>query len=97
MDLRAFTQSLERSEPPAELAPPLRALWLEAKGDWPRAHQTAQKADGPAGAWVHAYLHRVEGDEANAGYWYRRADQAHPRVPVAEEWRAIAQVLLDSA
>jgi hypothetical protein len=58
----------------------LRALWLEARGDWTRAHATAQRAGGAdrSAAWVHAYLHRVEGDELNAGYWYAKAGRGRP-------------------
>ena len=81
----------------------LLALWCEAKGDWERAHALAQAAGdegdaamGRAGAWVHAYLHRVEGDEGNAGYWYARAGRraATAGTSFSEERTAIAEVLL---
>ena len=74
--------------------PALRALWHEARGDWNAAHGLAQAEDDSAGAWVHAYLHRVEGDLGNAGYWYRRAGRTMPGVPVREEWAAIVGELL---
>jgi hypothetical protein len=80
--------------PTAGLAAPLRALWWAANGDWTRAHAVAQEIDTADSAWVHAWLHRQEGDLANADYWYRRAGQARPAIPLEEEWHAIAQRLL---
>jgi hypothetical protein len=94
MDIDRFLASLETSSPPDGTAPPLRALWLEANGDWNGAHETVQAETTAEAAWVYAYLHRVEGDEANAGYWYRRAAQPHCRLPLADEWTAIAKTLL---
>ena len=73
MDLQGLRASLDAAAPPPGLGRALEALWYEAKGEWDRAHRLAQSEDTVAGAWVHAYLHRVEGDEGNAGYWYRRA------------------------
>jgi hypothetical protein len=73
MDLAGFRASLTHSSPPLNLSPALRALWLEARGDWDGAHDSAQADEGGAGDWVHAYLHRKEGDLGNAAYWYRRA------------------------
>ncbi|HEX6015452.1 MAG TPA: hypothetical protein VFY87_27355 [Geminicoccaceae bacterium] len=75
------------------LAPPLEALWWDACGDWDRAHQVAQSVDTPDGAWVHAYLHRKEGDLSNADYWYRRAGRARPSTPLDAEWAEIARAL----
>jgi hypothetical protein len=73
----------------------LQALWWAGKGDWERAHQCAQQQEGdPACDWVHAYLHRVEGDLGNAGYWYRRAGKPAATGPLAAEWDAIAATLL---
>lgn len=79
------------------LTSPLRALCLEASGDWDGAHEIAQADDGSDAAWVHAYLHRREGDVGNAGYWYRRAGRPEGRGSLEEEWRAIATELLRSA
>jgi hypothetical protein len=93
----AFRDSLRSAAPPAGLAPALQALWHEANGDWPTAHRLAQAEDDADGAWVHAYLHRVEGDLANAGYWYRRAGRPVCSQPLAEEWAAIAGALLAGA
>jgi hypothetical protein len=92
--LQAFEDSLGDERPPAGIGPALQALWQEARGDWHAAHALAQAADAAAGAWVHAYLHRVEGDLANAGYWYRRAGRPVCEAPLREEWSAIAQALL---
>jgi hypothetical protein len=92
--LEQFEVSLEEPAPPAGLGPLQQALWHEAKGDWQRAHELAQDVDNAEGAWVHAYLHRVEGDLSNAGYWYRRAGRPVCELPLREEWRQIARALL---
>ena len=94
MDLQAFRTSLDGAGPPAGLSLALQALWWDAKGDWPRAHGCAQEQDDESGAWVHAYLHRVEGDLSNAGYWYRRANRPQQDGLLAEEWQEIAEALL---
>ncbi len=94
MDFRGFRQSLTETAPPAGLALALQALWWDAKGDWDKAHDCAQGQDDQAGAWVHAYLHRKEGDAANAGYWYRRAGRPAASEPLDQEWQAIARDLL---
>ncbi|HYB56640.1 MAG TPA: hypothetical protein VEK12_10750 [Alphaproteobacteria bacterium] len=94
MNLEAFKQSLQRKAPPPGLSGAAQGLWWDAKGDWQKAHASAQGDDGAAGAWVHAYLHRKEGDRANAGYWYRRAGKAAATGSLAEEWQAIARALL---
>lgn len=82
--------------PPTEVGPALQALWHDAHGDWPRAHACAQEDEGRAGSWVHAYLHRREGDLANARYWYARAGRTPPAKGVAldAEREAIARSLL---
>ena len=97
MTLEAFEASLTQPEPPGGLSPALRALWHERKGDWDAAHRLAQAADDRDGAWVHAYLHRVEGDHANAAYWYRRAGRPVPDQPLRDEWAAIVRALLGGA
>jgi hypothetical protein len=78
-------------EPPA--APALAALWWMARGDWDKAHEAAQSADGPDAAWVHAHLHRIEGDLDNAAYWYRRAGRPVDAGPIAAEQQALAAAL----
>lgn len=97
MDVAGFRQSLDRASPPEGLSPALEGLWWDAKGNWTKAHESAQRAEGPDGSWVHAYLHRKEGDVANAKYWYRRADRAEAYGEFEKEWEAIAVWLLRSA
>jgi hypothetical protein len=80
---------------PADTPPLIRALWHDATGDWDQAHRVAQDIETPEGAWVHAYLHRREGDVGNAGYWYRRAGKPPASGALEDEWRAIATALLD--
>ena len=94
MDLAAFRASLSAAEPPPALSDALRALWLDAHGDWEGAHEAAQADEGGDGDWVHAYLHRKEGDAGNAAYWYRRARKPVCRSTLDEEWATIAEVLL---
>ena len=94
MTLEEFRESLSRAEPPAGLDLALTGLWWDAKGDWGRAHEAAQQDEGPAGSWVHAYLHRKEGDAGNAAYWYRRAGKPVCRTSLDAEWEAIASALL---
>ena len=90
-----FSSSLTVSQPPPELTPPLAGLWWDAKGDWKQAHESAQKSEGAEASWVHAYLHRKEGDQENAAYWYRRAGKPVCRVALDAEWRRIVSDLLD--
>jgi len=97
MSFAEFAASVARDPaPPAGLAAALRALWLDARGDWDGAHAAAQEDETSAGAWVHAYLHRKEGDLGNAGYWYARARRSRPveSVTLAQEWEQIARALL---
>jgi len=82
---------------PPDLPVALRALCLEASGDWNAAHEVAQADDGRDAAWVHAYLHRKEGDLGNAAYWYRQAGRPSGRGSFEDEWRAIAGELLGGA
>ena len=89
-------ESLDAAMPPAGLSAPLLALWWDAKGDWNRAHEAAQAGEDADSAWAHAYLHRKEGDLANAGYWYRRAGKPAARGALEQEWSAIALVLLQA-
>ncbi|HXJ94361.1 MAG TPA: hypothetical protein VMT20_16055 [Terriglobia bacterium] len=94
MTLREFRDALKRDEPPSHLSLALAALWWDAKGDWKRAHESAQEDEGLAGSWVHAYLHRKEGDSSNSGYWYRRAKKPPARTSLEQEWTEIAESLL---
>ena len=94
MNIGEFERSLAQDEPPADLSAALQALWHDAKGNWDRAHELAQSQSDQAGSWVHAYLHRVEGDERNAGYWYGRAGKIHSQASLDDEWAEIAADLL---
>jgi hypothetical protein len=80
--------------PPDSFTGALAALWWDHRGEWDRAHDSAQGAAGHEGAWVHAYLHRKEGDSGNAGYWYRRAGKPPLSGSLAAEWEAIVRSLL---
>ena len=92
--LAEFKQTTAASQPSPQLSPPLLALWHDAKGDWASAHQTAQDIDDATGAWIHAYLHRKEGDSSNASYWYRRAGKPHCHESLESEWEQIATTVL---
>lgn len=93
----AFVDSLGGDEPPSHATPLLRAIWHGLRGDWNAAHELAQAQDTADGAWVHAWLHRLEGDLSNADYWYRRAQQPPRRDDTRAEGLDIARVLLRSA
>ena len=93
MRLCDFRDSLSGTAPPDGLGSSLRALWYDAKGDWKRAHQIVQDEKSRDTAWVHAYLHRKEGDLSNAGYWYRRAGKPACGTSLEDEWEAIAVAL----
>jgi hypothetical protein len=95
MNVEEFRDSLGGDRPPEQLSLPLTALWWEAKGDWTKAHESAQQDEGPAGAWVHAYLHRKEGDLSNAGYWYQRAGKPQASVSLDKEWAEIVSALVN--
>src|SRR5947208_200235 len=92
--LDSFVDSLDGTAPKRGLGLALQALWWDAKGDWARAHALAQEEESAAGALVHAYLHRREGDAANAAYWYRQAGAEPAQGPFKAEWRRIAAELL---
>lgn len=93
MTLDEFKASLQNDTPPA-VSLPLRALWFDGRGDWTAAHDLLQYETQGAGAWVHAYLHRKEGDNPNAAYWYRRASQPVASGNLEREWDAITSALL---
>jgi hypothetical protein len=85
----------EEARPPVGLSEPLQALWWDKSGDWQRAHEAvAADEDSREAAWVHAYLHRREGDLGNASYWYRRANRPAATASLEAEWDEIAAALL---
>jgi hypothetical protein len=90
-----FRASLSGATPAPGLDAPVAALWWAAKGGWNEAHKLVQDAATADAAWVHAYLHRVEGDLGNAGYWYRQADKPAASGSLETEWERIASALLE--
>jgi hypothetical protein len=94
MTLAELKATLSSAAPPAGLSLALAALWQDAKGDWDAAHRIAQDIHSPDGAWIHAYLHRKEGDASNAAYWYREAGQPVASASLEAEWDQIATALL---
>jgi hypothetical protein len=89
-----FRASLAQAAPPAGMNATLQALWWAGKDDWDTAHKLVMGTNGPEAAWVHAYLHRVEGDLPNARYWYGQAGQPAATDPLKDEWDAIVAALL---
>jgi hypothetical protein len=90
MTLEEFRATLALDQAPQGMSSALRALWEDGRGRWSEAHRIAQDIEGQTGAWIHAYLHRKEGDETNAAYWYRRAAQPVARDPLDAEWERLA-------
>jgi hypothetical protein len=97
MTLSEFKATLSADAPPALASPAVLALWHDGRNDWEAAHGVAQDIDDPTGAWIHAYLHRKEGDAGNAAYWYRRARRPVSRLPFEDEWTEIVGALLEPA
>lgn len=97
MTYKEFAASISDESPPEELNELLTALWYERKGGWKRSHEIAQSIGGKDAAWVHAYLHRVEGDIGNAGYWYSMAGRDMPDLSLEEEWKEIVMEFLSEA
>jgi hypothetical protein len=94
MDFRDFQTTLSASTPPNSLSSYLQSLWYDAKGDWNEAHSIIQDMEDKTAAWIHAYLHRKEGDIGNADYWYRRASMIRPAISLQDEWNNIVKALL---
>ena len=80
---------------PPGLTDSLQAMWYDGKGDWNKAHNIAQEIHSKEGSWIHAYLHRKEGDAGNAAYWYHRANQPVCKTSLAHEWEDIVKAFLD--
>lgn len=93
MTVAEFRATLKLEEPPEGLTAPVAALWWDAKGDWARAHGLVDELETPDGMAVHAYLHRKEGVEWNADYWYRRAGRGFRRPTLEAEWEALVEGL----
>jgi hypothetical protein len=94
VSVAGYKASLSGAAPAPDLSAPLAALWWAANSNWDAAHKIVQEEDDANSAWVHAYLHRVEGDLGNAGYWYRRAGQPVPTSSLQTEWDQIVAALI---
>lgn len=94
MNLQEFNNSLTQNNPPGSTSDYLKALWYDGNGDWQKAHELIQDIEDKSAAWIHAYLHRKEGDIWNADYWYNRAGKKRPSVSLQEEWAAIVEAML---
>ena len=94
MNVSSFKESLLNNDPPQNTSVYLKALWHDARGEWDKAHTLIQDVDDRNASWIHAYLHRKEGDNGNADYWYRSAGKQRPSVSLEEEWEQIITALL---
>lgn len=94
MTFDQFKISINETSPARELSAYLQSLWYDGKGDWDKSHEIIQDIDDKTAAWIHAYLHRKEGDIWNADYWYRRAGRKRPDLSLEEEWKVIVTELL---
>ena len=92
-----FENTLMLNEPPNQWPNALKSMWHDAKGDWESSHNIAQDMHSELGSWLHAYLHRKEGDHFNAGYWYRLADKSFPNKTLEEELEEIVTYIIESA
>ncbi len=94
MNLSSFKESLATGNPPANASVYLQAMWYDAKDNWEKAHQLIQDVPDKNASWIHAYLHRKEGDIWNADYWYSKAGKKRPSVSLEEEWEQITNAFL---
>lgn len=93
--LAEFKESLNLEQPVSGLPVQLKSLWYDGKGDWHQAHAQVDHLNDQASAWIHAYLHRKEGDIGNADYWYNKARQIRPDLSLEEEWEKLVLQFLD--
>jgi len=94
MQFETFHQSLQHTNPPTGITVYLLAMWYDGHGDWDKAHSIVDSLEDSTACWVHAYLHRREGDIWNADYWYRKANKKRPDISLQEEWETIVKALL---
>lgn len=94
MNLDEFKTSLSSQQPPEKASPYLKALWYAGKDDWETSHNIAQDIHDKSGSWIHAYLHRVEGDTFNANHWYNKAGRRMPGYSIQQEWEEIVKEFL---
>jgi hypothetical protein len=97
MNYSEFIASLNKQEPPQGISPILSALWYDGKGNWEASHNVAQDIHNTDGSWVHAYLHRKEGDLSNARYWYAMAGKPESKLSLKDEWHELVKSFCDSA
>lgn len=97
MTFQDFNNSLNQLTPPVELSPLLKALWFDARGNWEHAHHFVQDVNTMEGSWIHAYLHRKEGDRSNALYWYHHAGKKMPAYTLEQEWKELVIAFLSGA
>jgi hypothetical protein len=95
MNISEFTESTKESAPP-QASVYLKALWYDHKNNWNTAHELVDELEDEKGCWVHAYLHRKEGDISNADYWYTRAGRKRPAVSLNEEWGQLVTFFLNN-
>lgn len=93
-DYTEFEATLSASHPPSDWPEGLKSLWFDAKGDWESSHDIAQEMHNSLGSWIHAYLHRKEGDRFNAGYWYRQANRPFSKLSLEDELREIVEFVI---
>ena len=94
MTFQEFQESISEPSPSQNISQNLVALWHDAKGNWAKAHDIVQETSGVEGDWIHAYLHRKEGDPGNASYWYNRIGKAKPKITLQQEWEELVRYLL---
>lgn len=94
MNFQSFKESIAGNEPPLGVSVYLKSLWYDAKGDWEKAHVLIQDIKDKNASWIHAYLHRKEGDIGNADYWYNRAGKSQPSVSLNKEWEEIVTAFI---
>jgi hypothetical protein len=94
MVFETFRQSIKGETPPAGITVYLLAMWYDAHGNWDQAHRMVDNLEDVTACWVHAYLHRKEGDQWNADYWYRKAGKKRPDISLTQEWESVVKALL---
>ncbi|HEX5169044.1 MAG TPA: hypothetical protein VFW11_07705 [Cyclobacteriaceae bacterium] len=94
MTLNDFKQSLSGDSPAMPLSDLLKAMWYDGKENWDMAHSIVQDINSNEASWIHAYLHRKEGDIGNASYWYHKAGRSLPNISLQQEWEEIVRAFL---
>lgn len=95
MDLSSFKESTKQNDLPKGLSVHLQSLWYDKNGNWEKAHSLIDSLNDENSAFLHAYLHRKEGDKGNASYWYNRAGKPFPNISLDQEWESMAVFFLE--